>query len=84
MPGQIALDLRHLADISLHTDPADGAVYVEAGAGCTVDQILDYLERHGGYTLPTYGMIGKQTIAGAISTATHGSADRASRTTSIG
>ena len=73
MPGEIALDLRHLSDISLHTDPADGAVYVEAGAGSTVDQVLDYLERHGGYTLPTYGMVGKQTIAGAISTATHGS-----------
>jgi hypothetical protein len=38
-----------------------------------VERALDYLRSHGGYTLPTCGIIGKQTIAGAIATATHGS-----------
>ena len=70
---EVALDVRQLDDISLHTDAGDGHVYVEIGAGCTVDRVLDYLSRHGGYTLPIYGMVGKQTIGGAISTATHGS-----------
>jgi FAD/FMN-containing dehydrogenase len=51
----------------------DGGRYVEVGAGCSVDRVLEYLASHGGYTLPVYGIIGKQTIAGAISTATHGS-----------
>ncbi len=69
---EVVLDLRHLDDISLVTGPGDD-VGVEIGAGCTIERVLDYLRRHGGYTLPTYGMVCKQTIAGAISTATHGS-----------
>ncbi len=69
----VVLDLRRLNDVSLRIG-ADGSVCVEAGAGCTVDQILDYLHAHGGYTLPAYGIIGRQTVAGAMATATHGAA----------
>lgn len=67
----VVVDLRRLNTVSLRID-GDGSVLVEAGAGCTVDRVLDYLESHGGFTLPSYGIIGTQTIAGAIATATHG------------
>ena len=72
----VVVDLRRLNTVSLRID-GDGRVLVEAGAGCTVDRVLDYLESHGGFTLPSYGIIGTQTIAGAIATATH-SAGRSS------
>lgn len=73
LPGDVALDLRHLNQMQLVADPANGGMCVEAGAGCTVERLLDYLHDNGRYTLPVYGIIGKQTIGGAISTSTHGS-----------
>ncbi len=69
---EVVLDLRRLNSITL-SPTADGQIHAEIGAGCTIDRVLDFLRRHGRYTLPTYGMVGKQTIAGAISTGTHGS-----------
>lgn len=66
-----ALDLRHLDKVAIQTLD-DGTLCVEIEGGCTIDAVLDYLRPYG-YTLPTYGIIGKQTIAGAIATATHGS-----------
>jgi L-gulonolactone oxidase len=71
----IALDLRHFNQIEVCTDPVTGEMCVEVGAGCSVEQVLDYLGRDGRYTLPVFGVIGKQTVAGAISTATHGSGE---------
>lgn len=44
---------------------------VRAGAGCTLERLLGELAR-AGYTLPTLGAITRQTVAGAISTGTHG------------
>jgi FAD/FMN-containing dehydrogenase len=70
--SDIALNMQNFAEISLYTTADDGQVYVDVGAGCTVDRVLDYLQR-AGYTLPVYGIVGQQTIGGAISTATHGS-----------
>jgi hypothetical protein len=72
-PDDVALDLRHFDQISLCSDDADSGPSVEVGAGCTVARVLDYLRRHGRFTLPVYGVVATQTIAGAISTATHGS-----------
>ena len=46
---------------------------VQAGAGCTLQRLLEQLHSLSGRTLPTIGAINKQTIAGLISTATHGS-----------
>lgn len=69
----VVVDVRRLNEMSLRIGD-DGSVSVEAGAGCTGDQVLDYLHTHGGYTLPAYGIIGKQTVAGAMATATHGAA----------
>lgn len=68
----VVLDLRHLDRVALHLQD-DSWGYAEVDAGCTIDRVLDYLRTHGGYTLPIYAIIGKQTMAGAIATATHGS-----------
>jgi FAD/FMN-containing dehydrogenase len=66
-----AFDLRHFRRVQLTRE--GGQVWADIEAGCTINAVLDYLRQHGDYTLPAYGIIGKQTIAGAISTATHGS-----------
>jgi FAD/FMN-containing dehydrogenase len=68
----VVLDLRNLSRVTTKIH-GDGSVDAEIEAGCTIDAALDYLQAHGGYTLPTHGIIGKQTMAGAIATATHGS-----------
>jgi FAD/FMN-containing dehydrogenase len=73
LPGDIALDLRHFNHIELVADAGNAGARVDVGGGCTIDRLLDYLREDGRYTLPVYGIVGKQTIAGAISTATHGS-----------
>jgi D-arabinono-1,4-lactone oxidase/FAD binding domain len=67
----IVLDLRLLDTVALQFR-GDGSVEAEIDAGCTIGRALDYLRAHGGFTLPTLGMIKTQTIAGAIATATHG------------
>ena len=72
----VVLDLRHLDNVALEVQE-DGSVYAEIEAGCTIDGVLAYLRSHGGYTLPACAIIGKQSMAGAIATATHG-AGRAS------
>lgn len=69
--GDVVLDLRHLRHMSLATSRA-GETEAEIGAGCTIADVLDFLHARGGYTLPTIGMTGRQTLAGAIATATHG------------
>jgi len=68
----VVFDVRNLSAISLTSEP-DSTTHATIGAGCTINSAIDYLQQHGGYTLPTYGMFGGQTVAGAISTATHGS-----------
>jgi FAD binding domain-containing protein/D-arabinono-1,4-lactone oxidase len=64
----IMLDLRQWSEIQI--DPEQKTVTV--GAGCTLQHLLDTLAKQG-WTLPTMGSVTKQTIAGAILTATHGS-----------
>ena len=54
------------------TEKSDQGCLVTVGAGCSVDALLTELAIQG-FTLPGFGIIGKQSIAGAISTATHGS-----------
>lgn len=67
----VLLDLRELRSVKVvHAEGADRAV---VGAGCQIKQVLKELERQGGWTLPSIGLITEQTIAGAISTGTHGS-----------
>jgi len=67
----VMLDLRHLNRVTV--EPRDGKHWVTVGAGCQIKRILAELDRQKAGTLPTLGLITEQTIAGAISTATHGS-----------
>jgi hypothetical protein len=69
---EVLLDLQHLNQVEISSSP-DGAVTVTAGSGCTIQRLLQVLHQRSNATLPTMGVITKQTIAGAISTGTHGS-----------
>lgn len=67
----VLLDLRHFNDVDLWQD-AHGDWWAEAGGGCQIKHLLAELNRHS-LTTPSVGLITEQTIAGAISTGTHGS-----------
>jgi len=67
----VILDLRQLNDVRLQRDGDDYIATI--GAGCTIRRLLEELERIADATLPSIGLIDAQTIAGAISTGTHGS-----------
>lgn len=67
-----AISLDNLNGIALHVE-ADGTVVVRAGGGATLREIVRAVESTTDYTVPTLGGIMNQTIAGAISTGTHGS-----------
>lgn len=69
-PG-VLLDLRNLNAVQIHSD--DPAKSVEAGAGCQIKRLLKELDQQKQWTLPSVGFITEQTVAGAVSTGTHGS-----------
>jgi hypothetical protein len=50
-----------------------GRRFVDVGAGCRLQNLLDRLHATTDQTLPTVGAIKRQTMSGAISTGTHGS-----------
>ena len=62
------IDLRHFDGVQV---AADGTATV--GGGCRIKHALRKLHALGDFTLPTIGLITEQTVAGAVSTATHGS-----------
>jgi len=66
----VLLDLRRLNDVRLQPDGDEFVAMV--GAGCQIKRLLKELDRDGA-TLHSLGLITVQTIAGAISTGTHGS-----------
>ena len=71
----VLLDMRYFDSVgivTMGTGPKREGARVRLGAGCTIKRVLALLEPHG-LTLPTLGAITRQTIAGAISTGTHGS-----------
>ena len=68
----VSVDLRQLNTVSVER-AADGTTWATIGAGCTISRALQQLRAQSGVTLPTLGAITRQTIAGALSTATHGS-----------
>jgi len=49
-----------------------GSTVVRAQGGCPIWKVLEALNDHG-LTLPSVGLITAQTVAGAVSTGTHGS-----------
>ena len=66
----VLLDLRRLNDVRLRPDGEQ--LVATVGAGCQIKRLLKELDRDGA-TLHSLGLITAQTIAGAISTGTHGS-----------
>ena len=67
----VLIDMRHFQ--AVRVENRDGRMWVVAGGGCQIKRLLAEIESQGGGTLPTLGLVTEQTIAGAISTATHGS-----------
>ncbi|MBL8815072.1 MAG: FAD-binding protein [Planctomyces sp.] len=68
--NDVLISLHRFNSIRLETEKAVPSV--EIGAGVQIKAILATLSPLG-WTLPSLGLISEQTIAGAISTATHGS-----------
>jgi FAD/FMN-containing dehydrogenase len=68
---ELVLDLRRMNLV--RTEARDGRIWATVEAGCQIKRLLAELERQAGATLPSVGLISEQTIAGAISTGTHGS-----------
>jgi len=66
----LLLDLRYLDVCRLYED--GDRLLVAVGGGCQIWKLLAYLNERD-LTLPSVGLITEQTVAGAISTATHGS-----------
>ena len=71
-PGaEVSIDLRRFDAVEPFT--RDAKNFVRVGAGCRLQDLLDRLHAATNQTLPTLGAIKRQTVAGAISTGTHGS-----------
>jgi L-gulono-1,4-lactone dehydrogenase len=58
---------------SFRLDPSDQQMTVWSGGGCSIQNLLNKLHARSQWTLPTLGAIKRQTLAGAVSTGTHGS-----------
>lgn len=69
--SDVSLDMALFNEVQPYQ--AGGENRVRVGAGCTLQAVLDRLHAQTDQTLPTLGVIKRQTIAGAISTGTHGS-----------
>jgi L-gulonolactone oxidase len=69
--GDVSIDMSHFNTIEPYIQGNKNLVRV--GAGCKLQHLLDRLHATTDRTLPTVGAIKRQTIAGAVSTATHGS-----------
>jgi hypothetical protein len=69
--ADVTLDLSRLD--AVEPFERDGEHFVRVGAGCRLKDLLARLHGATARTLPTLGAITQQTIAGAISTGTHGS-----------
>lgn len=66
--ADVLVDLRHLARVRVQGDRRR----VTVGAGVRIGALLKHLSRRG-LTLPSIGLIDRQTVAGAAATGTHGS-----------
>lgn len=67
----VSLDMTRFNEVRPYEK--DGVNLVRVGAGCRLQALLDRLHATSDRTLPTLGVIKRQTISGAISTGTHGS-----------
>jgi FAD/FMN-containing dehydrogenase len=64
------IDMRHFNYVHLHKQGSE--TFATVGGGCQIKHLLARLNQEG-LTTPSVGLITEQTIAGAISTGTHGS-----------
>jgi len=68
----VLIDMRHFKGVTVERD-ADGTHRATIGGGCRIKRLLHVLQTQTNCTMPSVGLISEQTIAGAISTGTHGS-----------
>ena len=68
----VLIDMQHFQQVQIERNAA-GEIIACVGGGCPIKHALAELARQANVTLPALGLIAEQTIAGAISTATHGS-----------
>jgi FAD/FMN-containing dehydrogenase len=66
------VSMRHFCDVRIDRD-SNGDVCATVGGGCRIKDLLRKLHALGDDTIPSIGLITKQTIAGAVATSTHGS-----------
>jgi len=69
--ADVALDMSQFDQVTPFTQ--NGKSFVRVGAGCRLGELLETLRETTDSTLPTIGVITRQTLSGIISTATHGS-----------
>lgn len=67
-PDEMMLDMSSLNAV-IEVDPVNGVVRVQSGI--VLSELNAYLERHG-LSMPNLGDVTYQTLAGAMSTSTHG------------
>ncbi|RDV12972.1 DUF2892 domain-containing protein [Pontibacter diazotrophicus] len=67
----VTIDMRHFAQVQV--ERKEDEVWATVGAGCRLEDLIHTLHKQAGVTLPTVPAVTEQTIAGTISTATHGS-----------
>jgi L-gulonolactone oxidase len=70
----VSLDMSRLNSVQVPVPGGERVVRV--GGGCTLQRLLEELHTKSDQTLPTMGVIKRQTLSGAISTGTHGSGTR--------
>jgi hypothetical protein len=68
----VIVDMSNFDSVELEA-AEDGEIRATVGGGCVIKKLLDTLHRKTNSTLPSIGAVKVQTIAGAISTGTHGS-----------
>lgn len=68
---EAVVSLHHLNDVTFEVDDT-GDMWATVGGGCQIKHLIPQLNDRG-VTTPSIGLITEQTIAGAISTGTHGS-----------
>ncbi len=70
--NDVIVDMSNFDSVEIATTE-DGQIQVTVGGGCVLQKLLDTLHSQTDSTLPSIGVVKVQTIAGAVSTATHGS-----------
>lgn len=68
----VLISLERFDSVETRTD-ADGTIWVTAGGGCRIRDLLKKIHAQSAGTMPSLGLIREQTIAGATATGTHGS-----------